>query len=73
MPPKKKGAAEEELPMLMGRLSTNIKIGIVGLPNVGYVLINKNVIAVAVIRLSFKHIHVFKDPTQIHSFYILNL
>ncbi|XP_067928820.1 obg-like ATPase 1 [Watersipora subatra] len=33
--PGKKKQQEEELPMLMGRLSTNIKIGIVGLPNVG--------------------------------------
>lgn len=34
MPPKKKQPVEEP-PVLMGRLSTNIKIGIVGLPNVG--------------------------------------
>ncbi|KAF6022061.1 hypothetical protein EB796_019636 [Bugula neritina] len=33
--PAKKKVQEEEPPMLMGRLSTNIKIGIVGLPNVG--------------------------------------
>jgi len=36
--PAKKKVQEEEPPMLMGRLSTNIKIGIVGLPNVGLVL-----------------------------------
>jgi len=34
MPPKKKQPVEEP-PVLMGRLSTNIKIGIVVLPNVG--------------------------------------
>jgi len=32
MPPKKK---EEERPALLGRLGTNLKIGILGLPNVG--------------------------------------
>jgi len=34
MPPKKKNVSEE-LPPLIGRLGTNLKIGIVGLPNVG--------------------------------------
>jgi len=34
MPPKKKGD-EEEKPVLIGRLGTNLKCGIVGLPNVG--------------------------------------
>ncbi|CAD5121475.1 unnamed protein product [Dimorphilus gyrociliatus] len=33
MPPKKK--QEEEKPVLIGRVGTNLKIGIVGLPNVG--------------------------------------
>ena len=33
MPPKKK--VEEEKVVLLGRLGTNLKIGIVGLPNVG--------------------------------------
>lgn len=33
MPPKKK--VEEELPALLGRLGTNLKLGILGLPNVG--------------------------------------
>jgi obg-like ATPase 1 len=33
MPPKKK--VEEEKPKIIGRLSTNLKCGIVGLPNVG--------------------------------------
>jgi len=33
MPPKKK--PEEEKKVLLGRLSTNLKIGIVGLPNIG--------------------------------------
>lgn len=33
MPPKKK--VEEKKPVLMGRVGTNLKIGIVGLPNVG--------------------------------------
>ena len=33
MPPKKK--TEEEEPLLIGRVGTNLKIGIVGLPNVG--------------------------------------
>jgi len=35
MPPKKKGQEEEERPPIIGRLSTNLKCGIVGLPNVG--------------------------------------
>jgi len=35
MPPKKKGQDEEERPPIIGRLSTNLKCGIVGLPNVG--------------------------------------
>lgn len=34
MPPKKKGAQEEKTPLL-GRFGTSLKIGIVGLPNVG--------------------------------------
>ncbi|TKR64555.1 hypothetical protein L596_025067 [Steinernema carpocapsae] len=34
MPPKKKGE-EVERPPLMGRLGTNLKVGILGLPNVG--------------------------------------
>ena len=33
MPPKKK--VVEEKPVLMGRVGTNLKVGIVGLPNVG--------------------------------------
>ena len=35
MPPKKK--VEDERPVLIGRMGTNLKIGIVGLPNVGFV------------------------------------
>lgn len=35
MPPKKK--EEPERPALLGRLGTNLKVGLVGLPNVGYV------------------------------------
>merc|ERR1712179_12244 len=36
MPPKaKKGETEEKRPVLLGRLGTGLKIGIVGLPNVG--------------------------------------
>ena len=34
MPPKKKGE-EDEKPIIMGRVGTNLKMGIVGLPNVG--------------------------------------
>uniref|UniRef100_A0A1I7Z9J8 OBG-type G domain-containing protein n=1 Tax=Steinernema glaseri TaxID=37863 RepID=A0A1I7Z9J8_9BILA len=34
MPPKKK-TDEPERPLLMGRLGTNLKVGILGLPNVG--------------------------------------
>jgi len=34
MPPKKKGE-EEEKQVLIGRMGTNLKVGIVGLPNVG--------------------------------------
>ncbi len=38
MPPKKK---EEEKPRpLIGRVGTNLKMGIVGLPNAGFVWIN---------------------------------
>lgn len=33
MPPKKK--VEEEKPVIVGRLGTNLRCGIVGLPNVG--------------------------------------
>jgi hypothetical protein len=35
MPPKK----EEEVDVLLGRFGTSLKIGIVGLPNVGYVCV----------------------------------
>eukprot|EP00949_MAST-11_sp_MAST-11-sp1_P001362 g1362.t1 len=35
MPPKKKGAKEPERPVLLGRASNNLSVGIVGLPNVG--------------------------------------
>ena len=35
MPPKKKGKDEEERPIIIGRMGTNLKCGIVGLPNVG--------------------------------------
>ncbi|KAL4217124.1 Obg-like ATPase [Mactra antiquata] len=35
MPPKKKGDDANAKPALLGRLGTNLKIGIVGLPNVG--------------------------------------
>ena len=34
MPPKKKEVAEEK-PVIIGRMGTNLKCGIVGLPNVG--------------------------------------
>ena len=34
MPPKKKGVQDEVKPML-GRFGTSLKVGIVGLPNVG--------------------------------------
>lgn len=34
MPPKKK-VAEEAPPRILGRMGTNLRIGIVGLPNVG--------------------------------------
>lgn len=35
MPPKKKDGAEEKTKKIMGRFGTNLKVGIVGLPNVG--------------------------------------
>lgn len=35
MPPKKKDEASNKPPPLIGRMGTNLKIGIVGLPNVG--------------------------------------
>ncbi|PAA68322.1 hypothetical protein BOX15_Mlig025502g2 [Macrostomum lignano] len=35
MPPKKKGADEPKNPPIIGRMGSNLKIGIVGLPNVG--------------------------------------
>ena len=35
MPPKKKGAKEPERPVLLGRASNHLSVGIVGLPNVG--------------------------------------
>merc|ERR1719208_607152 len=35
MPPKKKDAKEVEKTVLIGRMGTNLKVGIVGLPNVG--------------------------------------
>lgn len=35
MPPKKKGDDADKPPPLIGRVGTNLKIGIVGLPNVG--------------------------------------
>jgi len=37
MPPKKKDAKEVEKTVLIGRMGTNLKVGIVGLPNVGKV------------------------------------
>lgn len=38
MPPKKKQEQAEQ-PILLGRLGTNLKCGIVGLPNVGCVIL----------------------------------
>lgn len=35
MPPKGKRESESETPVLLGRVGTNLKMGIVGLPNVG--------------------------------------
>ena len=35
MPPKK-DKKETERPVLLGRMGTNLKVGIVGVPNVGY-------------------------------------
>ena len=35
MPPKKKDDGASGPPALLGRIGTNLKIGIVGLPNVG--------------------------------------
>ena len=35
MPPKK-DSKDVEKSVLLGRLSTNLKVGIVGVPNVGY-------------------------------------
>jgi len=35
MPPKKKDVAEEKSPLFLGRFGTSLKIGIVGVPNVG--------------------------------------
>jgi len=35
MPPKKKDDGANATPALIGRIGTNLKIGIVGLPNVG--------------------------------------
>ncbi len=35
MPPKKKGAEADAKPVMIGRVGTNLKCGIVGLPNVG--------------------------------------
>ena len=42
MSKKGKGAAAEGPPPLLGRIGTSLKVGIVGLPNVGYVINNKN-------------------------------
>lgn len=39
MPPKKKESAKDENILLLGRVGTSLKIGIVGLPNVGLVVI----------------------------------
>jgi len=35
MPPKKKGPEQPTIPPMFGRMGTNLRIGIVGLPNVG--------------------------------------
>ena len=35
MPPKKKEAKEDLSPLYLGRFGTSLKIGIVGVPNVG--------------------------------------
>lgn len=37
MPKKGEDNTDEEGPLLLGRFGTSLKIGIVGLPNVGYV------------------------------------
>ena len=37
MPPKKAQNVKEDNVLLLGRVGTNLKVGIVGLPNVGYV------------------------------------
>lgn len=39
MPPKKKESAKDDNILLLGRVGTSLKIGIVGLPNVGLVVL----------------------------------
>lgn len=40
MPPKKNQSVKDDNVLLLGRIGTNLKVGIVGLPNVGSVLIS---------------------------------
>ncbi|RWS11817.1 GTP-binding protein-like protein, partial [Dinothrombium tinctorium] len=47
MPPKKKDDGHENRIILLGRMGTNLKIGIVGLPNVGKVPAFLNVVDIA--------------------------
>lgn len=51
MPPKKGGDGPKQ-PPLIGRFGTSLKIGIVGLPNVGYVLIQAGILALCMRAIS---------------------
>ena len=57
MPPKKKKEVEKG-PVLMGRLKTSLKIGIVGLPNVGKSTFF-NVLTKSEVITVFPQIHLF--------------
>jgi len=50
MPPKKGGDGPKQAP-LIGRFGTSLKIGIVGLPNVGYVYLPAGILALCMCLL----------------------
>ena len=60
MPPKKKDdGASNKPPVFFGRMGTNLKIGIVGLPNVGLVDIYGSLLF-----LFFNHIFIDQGESQ---------
>ena len=68
MPPKKSQNVKDENVLLLGRVGTNLKVGIVGLPNVGWVSWwLEPVVCIRIISalsLVSQEVHFFQCPDQ---------